>query len=376
MCFFFGLAGPVPGLGDRGPASAEADQPVFLAPPPAIDPADIDTLLPPDGIRAIDDPQFETAEAAAASLDPGERVIGVVINGEARAYPLPIMSNHEIVNDVVGGQPVAVTWCPLCYTALAFSRQVEGQAEPLTFGVSGKLLYNTLVMFDRETDSLWSQLYGGALDGPLVGQSLAVYPSLHTEWAVWQAQHPDTLVLSKRRTCQQFGCGTYADNPRGSYDVDPYAAYYNQPDEGVINSQIPRDEFRPSAKKRVLGVRVSDQARAYPFQTLTDQPVINDLVNAQPVLVWFDPDSQTGAAYLRRVDERILTFSADPDQPGLLLDDQTGSHWKAATGQAIAGPLHGETLAGLISTPAFEFGWYDYFPNSDTYSWMRLDSGG
>lgn len=124
---FFGLAGPVPGLGDRGPASAEADQPVFLAPPPAIDPADIDTLLPPDGIRAIDDPQFETAEAAAASLDPGERVIGVVINGEARAYPLPIMSNHEIVNDVVGGQPVAVTWCPLCYTALAFSRRLRGR---------------------------------------------------------------------------------------------------------------------------------------------------------------------------------------------------------------------------------------------------------
>jgi hypothetical protein len=107
--------------------------------------------------------------------------------------------------------------------------------------VSGKLLYNTLVMFDRETESLWSQLYGGALDGPLAGQGLAVYPSLHTEWAAWQAQHPDTLVLSKRLTCRQFGCGTYAANPRASYLVDPYAGYYNQPDEGVINSQIPRD---------------------------------------------------------------------------------------------------------------------------------------
>jgi hypothetical protein len=367
----------------RAPAGAEvlADGATRLPPPPAVDSAELDKLLPPDAIPAINDPQFETAQAAAALLKPDERVIGLVINGQARAYPINIMSSHEIVNDVVGGQPVAVTWCPLCYSALVFSRRVEGQAEPLTFGVSGSLLYNTLVMFDRETESLWSQLYGGALDGPLAGQSLAVYPSLHTEWAAWQAQHPDTLVLSKRLTCRQFGCGTYAANPRASYLVDPYAGYYNQPDEGVIDSQIPRDPeddfFRaePRAptekivlwKERVLGLRLAGRARAYPYQVLADEPLVNDAIGGEPVLVWFDPETQAGAAYSRRLGERTLTFRADPGAPGGLLDDQTGSRWVPATGQAVEGPLSGQALTPLVVTPAFEFGWFDYFPESDVY---------
>jgi hypothetical protein len=264
--------------------------------------------------------------------------------------------------------PSVYTWYPLCYTALVFSRRVEGQAEPLTFGVSGKLLYNTLVMFDRQTDSLWSQLYGSAVDGPLTGQSLVVYPSLHTEWAAWQAQHPDTLVLSKRLTCEQFDCGTYATNPRGSYAVDPYASYYNTPLEGVVNHQIPRDERSLQVKQRVPGVRVAGQARAYPYRVLADQPVINDVINGELVLVWFDLETQTGVAYVRRVGERILSFSAEPHNSGLLVDAETGSSWRAATGAAIAGRLRGEQLPGLIVTPTFESGWYDYFPDSDTYT--------
>ncbi len=127
-----------------------------------------------------------------AELDPEERVIGVIINGDARAYPIPILSNHEIVNDIVGGEPVAITWCPLCYTALVFSRNVEGWDEPLSFGVSGKLLYNTLVMYDRQSNTLWSQLYGAAVEGDLAGRTLAVFPSVNTEWAAWQSQYPDS----------------------------------------------------------------------------------------------------------------------------------------------------------------------------------------
>jgi len=344
------------------------DTPIMLPPPPVIKPDEIDTLLPPDSIQAINDPRFESADEADLELRPEERVIGVVINGEAKAYPIPILSVHEIVNDVIGGEPVAITWCPLCYTALVFSRRVEGKANPLTFGVSGKLLQNTLVMFDRETNSLWSQLYGAALLGPLEGRRLAVFPSLHTEWRVWQSQHQDTRVLSKKHTCAQFNCGTYADNPRGSYDVDPYESYYQTPYEGVIDHQIPREATSPTAKKRVLGLHVDGMVRAYPFEILTTLLVINDVISENPIVVWFDPDSQTGGAFFRQVDGRTLTFRLNSRDTLLIVDEETGSVWESATGTAIAGPIKGGNLTPVITTPAFEFGWFDYYPESEVYT--------
>ena len=347
---------------------AGSTAPIEIIPPPSINPSDIKSLLSRDSIRAIDDPSFETAELADKNLEPDERVIGVLINGEARAYPIPILSSHEIVNDIVGGEPVAITWCPLCYTALVFSRQVEGQDQPLTFGVSGKLLYNTLVMFDRQTDTLWSQLYGVALEGPLNGTSLDIFPSIHTEWKVWKSQYPETLVLSKTITCEQFGCGTYADSPRFNYEVDPYVSYYNTPREGVIDSQIPRDDFIPSAKKRVLGVRLAGKTRAYPFDIFTRQSVINDVIGGEPILIWFDPESQTGVAFIRQIDNQPLTFFADSDELGTLIDRETGSRWRALTGEAVSGVLQGKKLPGVFVTTAFEFGWFDYFPDSDMYT--------
>ncbi|MGB3717184.1 MAG: DUF3179 domain-containing (seleno)protein [Candidatus Promineifilaceae bacterium] len=198
------------------PVSLDNDQPLLVPPPPEVDPALIDSLLPRDSILAIDEPQFQTAEEASQSLAPDKRGIGLVINGDARAYPIPVLSVHEIVNDNVGGEPVAITWCPLCYTALVFSRQVNEAMEPLSFGVSGKLLYETLVMYDRQTESLWSQLYGAVVDGSMAGARLAFFPSVFTEWGAWLQQHPETLVLDKGATCARFQCGTYSSNPRGS----------------------------------------------------------------------------------------------------------------------------------------------------------------
>ena len=342
-------------------STAASDGPLPLPPPPVVDANLIDNLLPRDSIPAIDDPQFEPAEAANTHLPPTERIIGLIINGDARAYPITILSSHEIVNDSVGGEPVAITWCPLCYTALVFSR--EADAQTLTFGVSGKLLQNTLVMYDRQTDSLWSQLYGAAIDGTLTGQTLSFFPSTFTEWAIWYEQYPQSLVLSKEATCAQFDCGSYASNPRGSYTVDPYASYYNTPTEGVVSYQIPREEGL-SPKKRVLGIRLGAHARAYPYAVLNDQPLIQDEFNNIPVLIWFDRATQTGKAYLRQVDEEVLTFRLDPDEPSVLVDEATNGRWQALTGQEINGTRQ---LSPLIATSAFEFGWYGYFPHSDTY---------
>jgi hypothetical protein len=349
------------------PHASGRDRPLMLPPAPTVEPGAIDTLLAPGSIQAIDEPQFESVARAEESLRPDERVIGLVINGDARAYPIPVLSVHEIVNDVVGGEPVAVTWCPLCYTALVFSRDVDGRERPLSFGVSGKLLHNTLIMVDRQTDTLWSQLYGAAVDGPLAGTRLAFFPSLLTDWATWKTQHPGGRVLSKELTCAQFDCGTYADNPRGSYAVDAYASYYNTSDEGVVDAQIPRDAQIGAVKKRVLGVRVAGQARAYPYQVLQERPLINDNINDLPVLVWFDPATQTGTAFERRVGERVLTFRLDSAETGILVDEETGSRWRATSGTAIEGPLRGKQLPAVPATPAFEFGWTDYFPHSQTY---------
>jgi hypothetical protein len=351
------------------PVSVVDDKPVLVPPPPEVDPALIDSLLPWDSILAIDEPVFQTAEEASQYLSPDERVIGLVINGDARAYPIPVLSVHEVVNDIVGGESVAITWCPLCYTALVFSRQVNGLTEPVTFGVSGKLLYDTLVMFDRQTESLWSQLYGAAVDGPMAGARLAFFPSVFTEWEAWLQQHPETLVLDKGATCAQFQCGTYSTNPRGSYHVDPYASYYSRPEQGVVNHQIPREAEGNSGgpKKRVLGIRVAGRARAYPYEALRARPVINDEIDGLPVLIWFDPETQTGTAFLRTTGEIVLSFTSDVVNPGIIIDGESGSRWDATSGSAVDGPMKGNQLPSIVTTSAFEIGWYDYFPNSETY---------
>ena len=328
----------------------------------------LDTLLPPDAIPSIDDPLFEDAEAADASLSADERVIGIEINGHARAYPINILSSHEIVNDVIDGQAIAVTWCPLCYTALVFKRPSGPNNRPLTFGVSGKLLQNTLVMFDRETESLWSQLYGFALDGPLTGAKLEPLAALHTDWATWRAQYPETLVLSKQQTRIQFSRAGFATTPRSSYDVDPYASYYRMPIEGVVDHQIPRDEDSLSPKRRVLGLRIDQQAKAYPFELLAKTPLINDEVAALPVLVWFDTASESGQIFAREVDDQVLTFAQVDGNSLEFVDQETSSRWNGVTGEAKFGPLKGHHLTLLPSTTAFAFGWYGYFPQSDTFA--------
>ncbi len=341
------------------------DVPSELPPAPAVDPESIIKVLPRDSIQAIEDPQFERSEDADRHLESDERVIGVVINGDARAYPIPILSAHEIVNDVVGGEPVAITWCPLCYTALVFSREINSSEEALSFGVSGSLLHNSLVMYDRETESLWSQLYGAAIDGPLAGSSLSYFPAIHTEWELWYSQYPESQVLSKALTCAEFNCGTYSENPRGSYDVDPYESYYNTPYEGVIDHQIPREDF--SIKKRVLGVRIGDHERAYPYDLLEREFIVQDEVNLIPVLVLFDASTETGLVYSRVLDGRVLNFTLDAKDHGIFRDEETKSIWQVVSGTAIGGPLKGAGLQSIFATTAFEFGWYGYFPESSTY---------
>ena len=146
-----------------------------------------------DCIPSIDDPKYVPIEQAADFLGDSELVIAIAHNGDKRAWPIRILDFHEIVNDTIGGDPVAVTWCPLCGSGLAFERTVDG--EVVEFGVSGLLHDSDLVMYDRVTNSLWQQITGEAVMGPALGQRLKEVPATITEWSTWKAAHPDTQVM-------------------------------------------------------------------------------------------------------------------------------------------------------------------------------------
>lgn len=205
---------------------------------------------PRDGIPSIDHPKFLPATHARAPK-PHERVLGVAIGEQARAYPIPILTWHEIVNDRVGDKRVLVTYCPLCGTGMVFAAQGAAESD---FGVSGLLYNNDMLLYDRRTRSLWSQIMGRAVTGPLKGTPLEQLPAIHTTWADWRKRYPDTLVLGRDTG--------YARN----YDQSPYLGYEHDP--GVyfpLSRATPKNRH---AKTLVLGVDVAGVKKAYPFDAL------------------------------------------------------------------------------------------------------------
>ena len=226
-----------------------------------------------------------------------------------------------------------------------YSRIIEGGE--YTFGVSGKLIMNVMVMYDRQTDSLWSQLIGEAVEGPLEGAKLEYLPSWQTTWADWKAQHPDTVAIKKG----------FAG------PLDPYSYYYKNADLGVLGES--RFDERVYPKGYVVGVELDGDTAAYPFSLLNEMPVVNDVVGEQPVLIVFNADTGTGVAYDRRVDGRTLTFVLE--QGLILTDTETGTRWDGLTGQGMQGALAGESLTRLKSTSAFWFGWKDWYPHTRLY---------
>jgi hypothetical protein len=230
-----------------------------------------------DGIPSIDEPRFIAATKAWDYLQDADRVLGLVRNGQAKAYPIKILNWHEIVNDEIGGRAVVVTFCPLCGTGMVFDATVKGQS--LSFGVSGLLYQSDMLLYDRKTESLWSQIKTQAVTGPMTGTRLKLLSSMQTTWGRWKKKYPQTLVLSQKTGYQR------------DYDRDPYAGYTasQQLMFGVNNRN--RD-FHP--KESVIGVDLDGTAKAYPFSELAKakQPV-HDKLNGVPIKVIFDEKSQT-----------------------------------------------------------------------------------
>ena len=218
--------------------------------------------------------------------------------------------------------------------------------------MSGKLIMNALVMYDHQTDTLWSQFLSRGVKGPLSGMALEIVPSVQTTWQQWSQLHPDTLVLN-----QGF--------PR----FDRYEGYYVDGSAGILGESNKDD--RLSLKDLVLGVDLAGQAKAYPFLEIAEKRVINDYFAGQEVVVTFDQTSETGAIFNRTVAGRLLTFHPlENDHQGIVLmqDQETGSIWQAFTGNAISGPLTGMFLERLPSHYSFWFAWSDFHPDTELFA--------
>ena len=263
----------------------------------AVSLAEIRSVIPRDAIPAINEPRFLSLDEASEWLAPEAPVIAFERNGEARAYPLEILTWHEIVNDVVGGEPVIVTYCPLCNSAIAFSRLVNG--EERTFGVSGSLRRSDLIMYDRETETLWQQLTGEAIVGHDTGTVLDFLPAQLVSFEEFAAAFTDGMVLSR-----ETGYGR-------NYGANPYPLY-----DGTSRTFFPVGEFSDqlSAKERVLALDIGGETAAFPFSALSELVVIEAEVGGEPVVAFWQPGqvSALDAAVHHRQRQRRFRGGVQP----------------------------------------------------------------
>jgi len=377
---------------------------------------DIEEILsggpPPQGIPALgfrglsgvagasQDPNFESQQQAAPWLDPLEPVILLRVGGEARIYPLQVLIWHEIANDTVGGVPIAVTFCPLCNSALAFDRRVPidddalaalrasgadlsrlaptpddlaaayearlGRAAParaldVTFGVSGLLYFSNLLMFDEATRTLWSQLTGEGAVGPLSERPLVRYAAQIVGFGEARASEPDALVLSRSTGFAR----SYGINPYGGYDTIGSPAFlYRGPQDGRLD---------PKARVVTLD---GETPVAYPFDHLAKVRVAHDDVAGQPIVAFWAPGTATalGAARIASAEDigavgvfrpvvegSELRFELRGDD---IVDGQTGSVWDV-TGRAVEGPLAGARLEPMPHDNTLWFAWAAFRPQTE-----------
>jgi hypothetical protein len=261
-----------------------------------------------DGIPAIDQPHFIKAKQANF-LNVADRIIGIEINGVQRAYPIKILNWHEIVNDHIGNRAIVITYCPLCGTGVVYDANIKGKT--LQFGVSGLLYNSDVLLYDRQTESLWSQILSKSISSKYKNTPLSIISSSHTSWGKWQQQHPNTLVLSTKTGYQR------------NYNRSPYGDYNRNQ---TIYFPISAKSKRYHPKERVLGISLNGIHKAYPFIELAknNSSVITDQVAGKTLHIRFDINNRDGKI-------------TDP---------------------------HGNTIPSINS---FWFAWYAFHPNSKVY---------
>ncbi len=318
---------------------------------------------PKDGIPSIDTPRFVSVNEADEWIEDVEPIIQVERNGKVKGYPLQILTWHEIVNDQVGNTPVVVTFCPLCNTAIAFDRRVGGQV--MDFGTTGRLRFSNLIMYDRQTETWWQQATGEAIVGELTGAQLKFVPAPMISWEEFKEANPSAAVLSRETGHMR----NYGQNPYPGYDdIDRPPFLYDGP---TTPDTLP-------AVARILAVEIGAETVAYPYEVLSEEKVVNDLVNEQEIVVFWTSgtasaldesaiaegaDVGSAVAYSRMVGERLLTFRSEGDN---FVDQETGSSWDIQ-GSAVSGPLAGERLEEVVGVNHFWFSWAAFKPETRIY---------
>ncbi len=318
---------------------------------------------PKDGIPAIDHPKV-IAPREASWLTDREPVVLVERHGTARAYPLQILVWHEIANDTVGGDPVVITFCPLCHTALAFLRTIDGMVHD--FGTTGNLRKSDLVMYDRQTESWWQQAEGVAIVGKYTGRRLEPIPAQLVAWQTFREAYPQGMVLSRDTGFRR----AYGQNPYVDYD-----AINNQP--FLYRGQVDR---RLKAMERVVTVSLGGEDVAYPYGDLSRVSVVQDTVGGHPIAVFWAPgvnsalgagsiaqgaDVGTSGVFVPTAGGRRLHFQAvaskGRSKGRWIVDDETGSRWDIL-GRAVDGPLAGTRLSPVVHADHFWFAWAAFKP--------------
>jgi hypothetical protein len=315
-----------------------------------------------DGIPAVDQPKIVSSKDSDAFLKSKEQVVALEHKGEARAYPVQVLVWHEIVNDSVAGDPVTITFCPLCNTAIAFDRRLDGQV--LDFGTTGNLRNSDLVMYDRQTESWWQQAEGTAIVGQLTGRKLTFMPAQLVSWAEFKSAFPGGTVLSRDTGFNR------------SYGRNPYQGYDAPDSKPFLFGGTPDGRLRPM--ERVLTLSLGGRDKAYPFSILAQKTVVNDEIGGQPSVVFFQNgvaspldagqvaegrDVGAGAAFDPRLDAKKLIFSAKDGR----LVDAAGGAWDIF-GRAASGPYAGRALTSLVSGTHFWFAWAAFKPSTEVYS--------
>ena len=324
--------------------------------------SEIRSVVPRDNIPSIDKPSFIAPSEASAWLSDVEPVVSLEISGDARAYPLQILTWHEIVNDTVGDVPVAVTFCPLCNSAIAFDRRLDGK--DLEFGVSGNLRNSDLIMYDRGTHSWWQQFTGEGIAGEHAGRSLDHLPASIVSFADFQRAHPNGKVLSRDTGYAR----QYGRNPYAGYDTiegNPFLFTGNL-------------DGRLLPVERVIAVTIGDVDVAFPLSILQEEGVINYETSGSSIAVFhkFGTTSALDAGSIANsrdvgsagvfdaiLDGQELTFSVKNKD---IIDDQTGSKWDIM-GNAVEGPLAGERLTPVAHGNHFWFAWAVFKPDTLVY---------
>ncbi len=294
-------------------------------------------------------PVFESVDDAARRLADDDIVVGVRLRGITRAYPTSLLArpSSHIINDAVNGFPFMVTWCPLCHSAVVFERP-RIDRDILEFATAG-LYKRDLVMYDAQTLSLWQQITGVSVAGPLVGKTdrLHVLPADLVPWRMWKHAYPASQVLVDwNRSGDPSRLAVYREIARGS------------------GRAIQQTDRRLAAKAIVLGIVVNRTSKAYLRETLDRTRLINDVVGSVAILAVLHPSSGEVKFFRRSVGStQGLVFEM---RDGKVIDRQTATVWNL-DGVAESGPLKGRRLESIVSIPAFWFAWVTFYPKSELF---------